>query len=115
MRRHRDERGRRHRRLRLDGGNNAPQSARRTARFARYPQIFAQNSDKYNVASAFFDAKEMLFSVARRHYEAASRVSYVLSYWTATRPSYTRELPCKGQNQVLEADADTACFITFGD
>ena len=25
------------------------------------------------------------------------------------------QLPCKGQNQVLKADADTACFITFGD
>ena len=28
---------------------------------------------------------------------------------------YARNLPRKGQNQVLEADADTACFIIFGD
>ena len=28
---------------------------------------------------------------------------------------YARNLPAKSQNQVLGADADTACFITFGD
>ncbi len=61
----------------------------------------------------------MLFGFTRRRYEAASRASYVLSYFDGADGYaafiYARNLPRKGQNQVLEADADTACFITFGD
>lgn len=58
--------------------------------------------------------KALRAGITRRPHELAMFWA-ILTARTATRPSYTRELPCKGQNQVLEADADTACFITFGD
>ena len=60
----------------------------------------------------------MLFGFTRRRCKAASRASYVLSYFDSAdgyAAFICAKLPCKSQNVSLEADADTACFIIFGD